>query len=418
MQLVQCAADDDGTNSSLSAALIGSSGANLLQIRVGSDASAPGHGYRGVLVSSLVLVLGSAVLHLVVSVIKHRLARSSRPRTLHWRTVAADVGLPGWWLAGPCAMAVAPLLSAAVSLASVSPWAAGTGAADGVLVVAALLFGCALVAWCVKALLRRRHGGWFTAIPRGLARELSGVPPLVRWLLGGACAWAPDPRLRTDASQRFVAAYGSLFMSMWPHRHWWFLVDLSASVLVGLLAALPALAVHRSDAITLVPLVCTGALHAATAVQVSFFALNVVFLPVSVRWEHAFSLISAVLGALGACLASLDAATSTGVDSVIFGINVAQIVVAVVTLLFGVLEDMFAFLSSQPSRRTRSRCPTTVLSKCDFRRCRCDADAAPSNAHGAAPPGPEAAMSEGATTYGTSSEMLEAIIADICRSQR
>jgi hypothetical protein len=303
-----------------------------------------------VLVSSLVLVLGSAVLLLVVAAVKHRLARSSRPRTLPWRTVAADAGLPGWWLAGPCAMAVAPLLSAAVSLASVSPWAAGTGAADGVLVVIALLLGCALVAWCVKALLRRRHGGWFTAVPRGLARELSDVPPLVRWLLGGACAWAPDPRLRTDASQRFVAAYGSLFTSMWPHRHWWFLVDMSASVAVGLLAALPALAVHRSDAITMVPLVCTGALHAATAVQLILAALFAGLRPVAVRWEHLAALGSVLLGALGALLASLSVSGAAGLDDAANSVEIAQLALALLVLVASLVEVAFDLSTSRQTR--------------------------------------------------------------------
>jgi hypothetical protein len=88
-RIISFDADDDGTNSSLSAALIGSSGANLFQIRVGSDASAPGHGYRGVVVSCLVLVLGSAVLLLSVAAL---LAAPTCARS----TVAADAGLPGW----------------------------------------------------------------------------------------------------------------------------------------------------------------------------------------------------------------------------------------------------------------------------------------------------------------------------------
>jgi hypothetical protein len=66
------------------------------------------------------------------------------------------------------------------------------------------------------------------------------------------------------------------------------LVDMSASVAVALLAALPALAVQRWDVTPLLPLVCTGALHAAAAVQVVFLALYVVMLAVSVYWEPAF----------------------------------------------------------------------------------------------------------------------------------
>ncbi|CUG85815.1 transmembrane protein, putative [Bodo saltans] len=353
-QLAECASDDPGTNSSLSAALIGSSSSNLFQINAGSDANAAGYGYRGVLLSSLVIVLGSVVLLLIAAHIKHRLElRSHHPtHPVTSRTIAADFGLPGWWLAGPCAMAIAPLLSAAVSLASVSPWASGT-AGDGVLVVVSLLLGCALIAWCVKALLRPRHGGWFTAVPRGPAHELLRAPRVVLWLLGGAYAWAPEPRLRTAANRRFGSAYGSLFTSMWPHRHCWFLVDMSTSIVVGFLAALPSLVVHRDDAATLIPAMCTGALHTATAVQLAFLLAFTFMRPVAVRWEYGGSLLITLLGAVGALLTSFAAEGIDGLEDVANGVAIAQMIIPILILVLGFSEDIFALLTSQPTRWRR-----------------------------------------------------------------
>jgi uncharacterized membrane protein YdbT with pleckstrin-like domain len=66
-------------------------------------------------------------------------------------------------------MAAAPLFFGVVSLASVSPWVGS----DGVLVVAPLLVGCVLVAWCFKALLRPFQGGWFKVVSHGAAQELN-----------------------------------------------------------------------------------------------------------------------------------------------------------------------------------------------------------------------------------------------------
>ncbi|CUG90555.1 membrane-associated protein, putative [Bodo saltans] len=354
LQFAQCASDDPGTSSSLSTALIGSSSSNLFQIHIGSDDNTAGYGYRGALVSSLILVLGSAVLILVAALIKYRVGKHPRqPSDSFWQTVAAESGLPGWWLAGPCAMAVAPMLSAAVSLASVSPWAAGTGAGDGVLVAVSLLLGSVLVTWCSKVLMRPRNGGWFTAVAHGPAHQLQRAPRAVLWLLGGAYAWAPEPRLRTAANRRFVPAYGSLFTSMWPHRHWWFLVDICTSIVVGLLAALPSLVVHRNDAATLVPAVCTAALHTSTAVQIMFMVAYIALRPVAIRWEHAGSLLSVLLGALGALLTSLSAAGVEGLDSVSEGVGVAQIVVAILIVVLAFAEDGFALLTSQQLRWRR-----------------------------------------------------------------
>ncbi|CUG90561.1 membrane-associated protein, putative, partial [Bodo saltans] len=106
-QLALCASDEPGTNSSLSAALVGSSSSNLFQINVGSDDNAAGYGYRGVLVSSVVLVLGAALLPVAVLVAKHRIEQRYRQPShlITWRTLTTESGLPGWWLAGPCAMA-------------------------------------------------------------------------------------------------------------------------------------------------------------------------------------------------------------------------------------------------------------------------------------------------------------------------
>ncbi|CUG85772.1 GPI-anchored surface protein, putative, partial [Bodo saltans] len=328
---------------------------NLFQINVGSDDNAVGYGYRGVLVSSLLLVLGSAVLLIISALVKRRLdSRSRRPtHPVSWRTIAADFGLPGWLIAGPCATAVPPMLSAAVSLASVSPWTAGTGAGDGVLIMLSLLLGSTLVAWCFKALLRPRHGGWFTAVPRGPAHELQRVPRAVRWLLGGAYSWAPDPRLRTAANRRFMSAYGSLFLSMWPHRHWWFLMDMSTSVVVGFLAALPSLFVHRDDAATLIPAICTGALHTATAVQVAILAAFTLLHPVAVRWEYGGSLLSTLLGAVGALLTSFAAEGFDGLDNAANGVAIVQMIISIIMLLLGFSEDIFALLTSQPTRWRR-----------------------------------------------------------------
>ncbi|CUG90563.1 membrane-associated protein, putative [Bodo saltans] len=159
--------------------------------------------------------------------------------------------------------------------------------------------------------------------------------------------------MHAAASRRFVLAYGSLFTSMWPHRHWWFLADTGTSIVVGLLAALPSLVVHRSDAATLVPAVCTGALHAATALQLLFFLVYVAAWPVAIRWENTASLTNAFLGALGALLMSLATAGIDGLDDATNDVGTAQVALSILILVLGMTEEGFALLTSQPLRWSR-----------------------------------------------------------------
>ncbi|CUG90554.1 transmembrane protein, putative [Bodo saltans] len=301
------------------------------------------------LVSSIVLALGAAFALTLVVAVRWRLHAPHDIAEL--RYAAAHMEQPGWWLAGPFAIAAAPLFSSSLSLISTSI-VVGSSASDTVLITASLVLFTVPFGMSFRALLQPAFGGWFIASTRGPTYDEEGVRG---WIVGGGMRWGIDVRVasRDHAASSFLHAYGSLFMSMRPHRHWWFLVDMSTSVVVALLAALPTLVVHRDDAATLVPNLCTGALHASTAVQMLFMLAFVVLRPVAIRWEHAAALLQVVLGALSALLTSLTAAGVDGLDDSSNGVAIAQTVIMVVALVGGLVDDGMSVLTSRPTRRAR-----------------------------------------------------------------
>jgi hypothetical protein len=208
-----------------------------------------------------------------------------------------------------------------------------------------------------------------------VARARGVAPPLyiashrnpfrcqIQWLIGGAYMWECDRRLlmqlgsdhhdRKWANQFFISCYGALFTAMWPQRHWWFLVDITTNIASGVVAALPALSVHRDDAHVFVPRVCAGSLHALTAIQLVYAVAFVLVWPAAVRWESLASMLTATLGAVVALLASLEAAGVEGLDDAADGLAAAQLAVTILVAVLGVSEEVFAVLTSQLSRRFR-----------------------------------------------------------------
>jgi hypothetical protein len=118
-----------------------------------------------------------------------------------------------------------------------------------------------LTAVCTLALLRPAVGGWFVATTRGRTPRLYRYPHstgsrAVTWLLGGGYQWSTAPITRRGPESKngasslagalafrkhFAEAHGSLFASMRPSRYWYFLVDLGASLVAGVVAAVPSM---------------------------------------------------------------------------------------------------------------------------------------------------------------------------------
>ncbi|CUG90566.1 transmembrane protein, putative, partial [Bodo saltans] len=215
LQLAECASDDPGTNSSLSAALIGSSTSNLFQINVGSNVNTAGYGYRGALVSSVVLVLGAAILLSVAVVVKHCIERCHQPsHAVTWRTLTSESGLPGWWL--------------------VTCWALRSGRRAAPLRCGfpgqRLAMGCGH-----RCRGRRPSRGVATALVCAGSLVFQGVASAqASWLVHSG-ATRPCTRVATCAARCAVATGRGLRVGT---------VDMSTSFVVGLLAALPSLVVH------------------------------------------------------------------------------------------------------------------------------------------------------------------------------
>jgi hypothetical protein len=304
-----------------------SGGSDFLSPQVG-DQQAPGKGYRSNIVSLLAIVGASALLGaLTVGALMFSPCGDRRSSV---QVATAAAALPGWWLAGPCAAAVGPFLSSGVSLASVSTWDVPAG--DGLLVLLSLGMFLTLSAWSVVALLRPNRRGLFVCTTVGPApnpmRDNATMRKVVVWLLGGGYLWKLDPSLmRTSTIKQHAAiksgqrisntfdrmypyAYGSLFTSMRPNYYWHFLLDMAANIVVGIIAAVPAMVAARTVNIIddmSVSNACIGALHATTAVQLLFAFFFVVTRPVAVHWELIAGACMAILGALNALLASIQA---------------------------------------------------------------------------------------------------------------
>jgi hypothetical protein len=235
------------------------------------------------------------------------------------QSAAAAAALPGWWLAGPCAAAVGPLFSSALSLSSVSLW---THLVTDVMIVVASL-GAAVVSscWSIRALLTPSYGGLFVCKTVGSApiplSDIVQMPSAATWLLDGGHLWAfdsssqaplaPSITVLEHGDRMYPHAYGSLFTSMRPSYYWHFLLDMAANIVVGIIAAVPAVVAARTTDDTAVSNACIGALHATTAVQLLFAVYFVVACPVAVHWELIAGACMAVLGALNALLASIQA---------------------------------------------------------------------------------------------------------------
>ncbi|CUF93657.1 transmembrane protein, putative [Bodo saltans] len=352
--------------------LIGGDDGNLFHMHIGHDTD-HGYGYRGVLISMFVFAGGSLLIALgwcaAIFLWQRgcRFEQQMRDIIALWRRILVEHGgLPGWWLAGPCATAIGPLLANFISLASVSPWdTSSTQATDATLVIIAAAVVVTHTLWCWRVLLSPRYYGAFIATARGLAPELQiadGNPAKVplQWLLSGAYGWAVDRRIApTDDNNTrrrrtsFVGAYGDLFNSMVPRYYWWFLVEATVTIVIALLAALPALFVHRSDAATVVPDVCRGSLHAATAVQIAQAAAFVLLQPIAVRWEAIAACLSVTLGALAALLMSLESAADEEVEVAATVVSVVQIVFVMTATICAIAEEVYAWATSQPSRRAQ-----------------------------------------------------------------
>ncbi|CUF22998.1 membrane-associated protein, putative [Bodo saltans] len=303
-------------------------GNNFFDLQIG-DEEAPGQGYRSSLVGLLVVLTATTLFGAVVVLVLLLCpcGRIQRRRTL--RSATASGALPGWWLAGPCAAAVGPLLSSGISLASVSTWS--TPAVDVAILLVAFATAIMSSSWSVLALLKPAYRGFFvceTVGPAPTHQLEKHAPSVVSWLLEGGYLWAVDPLLtkqplapidvplRDTAQQQYIRpaermyphAYGSLFTSMKPNHYWHFLLDMAANVAAGFLAAVPAMVAKSTDSDhVMMSNACNGALHATTVVQLIFAAYFVARRPVAVRWELIAGACMATLGAVNAVLSSVQA---------------------------------------------------------------------------------------------------------------
>jgi hypothetical protein len=322
---------------------------NFFGLQVGKE-DTRGRGYRSSLVGLLLVVFATLLFGAMAAILLQYGHR--RRRTI--QSVAAAAALPGWWLAGPCAAAVGPLFSSAISLASVSLWT-HLAATDVMIVVASLGTAVASSCWSIRALLTPNHGGLFVCKTVGSAPTPLQMPSAVTWLLDGGHLWAFDPSSQSPLTPSIAVfvddtpgwvyphAYGSLFTSMRPRYYWHFLLDMAANIVVGIIAAVPAMVAARTTDIvddTSVSNACIGALHATTAVQLLFAVYFVVARPVAVHWELIAGACMAILGALNALLASIQATSlaSDVIDGIGNMVESLQLAASGLAVLCGVAE--------------------------------------------------------------------------------
>ncbi|CUG90154.1 membrane-associated protein, putative [Bodo saltans] len=243
---------------------------------------------------------------------------------------------------------------------------------DACIVLASLVVAVVSSSWCVLALLEPHQRGLFVCKAFGPARiPLAGKRGLAwkcaSWLLDGRYEWTVDPFLAasshpleeaTTTQQKmkeiksdggdwlFPHACGSLFTSMKPMYFRHLLLDMVTNMVVGILAAIPAIvaAVTNADNDPLpVRNACNGALHASTAVQLLFAVVYVTERPVAVRSELISGASMACLGCLGALnalLASVQATSlaSAAIDDWGNGLQSLQLVVSAVAIIFAAVE--------------------------------------------------------------------------------
>ncbi|CUG71553.1 Hypothetical protein, putative [Bodo saltans] len=337
-------------------------GNNFFNLQIG-DQGADGYGYRSSLAGFLIVIIFPTLFGATISVtLWLGLCGNIRRRTLRGATAAA--ALPGWWLAGPCAAAVGPLLSSGISLASVSAWSTP---AVGVVILLVVSFATAIMtfSWSVIALLKPTHRGIFVCKTEGRERTLQAkkrphVSTFLVWLLDGGYVWAVDSSLVTDphafgtpsrsltnssTDRMYPYAYGSLFSSMKPNHYWHFLLDMAANIVAGILAAVPAIVAKSTDSDHIkVRNACNGALHATTVVQLIFAAYFIARRPVAVRWELIAGACMATLGGINALLASIQA-TSLASDTINDWGNAVQsfqLAATGVAILCAVSEGLFS----------------------------------------------------------------------------
>jgi hypothetical protein len=351
----------------------GGSVSSLLPIDIGTS-GAPGHGYRSTLAGLMAVMASSVALGLLMAVlIRIRSRAATKPHA--WRDVFAFAALPGWWLSGPCAASVAPILSGALSLASVSDWASAAG--DGALVAASFAATISIVVMSSLALLRPRAGGWFVGVTQGgapscIRNPTNALKRTLRWLLDGGHLWQCAPKGRTSTvrfhplafGDLFVPAYGSLFESMRPDRHWYPLLDMSISIAAGMIAAIPAIVVGATGQLS--DHVCSGALHTMTAVQLLAVVLFLILRPPAVRWERLLSGLMYVLAALSAVIASIDTADG---DETGDALDTMQLIVSALLIGAAVAESILVLIVFHRRRHIDTAHDVTTTGNTSANRC-------------------------------------------------
>jgi hypothetical protein len=356
----------------------GDEGGGMFAVDIGAT-DAAGHGYRSALVSLLIVVACGAGIGACVAV-------WLRKRYESWSSAVAAAAFPGWWLCGPCSTAVAPIISGAVALLSVADWA--TPVADGLLLVVSLAVAIGTVALCALAVLPRSVGGWFAATTCGAAPSCvesspNAVMGIVKWLGSGGYLWHAAPCSATPTiidvhplsfGPHFAEAYGSLFGSTRRGRHWWLLVDMGISIVAGLIATVPAIAVGATG--DLPHSVCSGALYAVTVVQLLAVALFAYLRPTAVRWELLLTGLMYVLAAVSAVLASISTSST---DDAKNDIGALQLVVSLGLLVGSAAECIVVLLVcgrrrsivSSHARFEEKEAFTVAYDDVPFDRCQC-----------------------------------------------
>ncbi|CUG92901.1 membrane-associated protein, putative [Bodo saltans] len=233
---------------------------------------------RGSVIGNAALILGICLGALLLTLARMRIGPRGRQQ-LSLRRAASLLSLPGWLLV-PFGLVMQPTLSSAVSLLKYSPGGAG----DVALGIAGLVFCIAPLFYCADVLLRRFRATSILAIDVGIPMTREPLWRAWRWLMWRKYAW-----VEAAAGAHFVERYEVLFDGYRPRRHWFGLVEMSVTVVCGVLTGLLPID-PGSNCVDLLAAMCA----ANTALLLTFFALR----PLETRVEVGAALLNYACGAL------------------------------------------------------------------------------------------------------------------------